>query len=172
MSQQHLRQISATYVPEEDRILLRLNTTTDTEYRFWVTRRYLALVWRVGLRILDRFGGPGAAGLGAELAHLTHVEMTRRADTTTPYKEGRHFPLGESPLLLARITHLPRALPNQGLRLEPAQGHGIDINVDEQLTHNLLRLLRDAAARAEWGLDLSVAATSDTPTSGHPRRLH
>lgn len=172
MAEHRLRQISATYVPEEDRILLRLNTSTHTEYRFWVTRRYLTLFWRVGLRILDRFSGPAAAGRGAELAHLTHVEMTRRADTKTPYEEGREFPLGEAPLLLARITHLPRPLPHQGLRLEPAHGQGIDINVDERLTHILLRLLRDAATRAEWGLDLSVAATSDTPPSGRPRHLH
>ncbi|QLQ33522.1 MAG: hypothetical protein HZT40_20145 [Candidatus Thiothrix singaporensis] len=34
-------QIQARYVEEEDRILLRINTVADEEFRFWLTRRFL-----------------------------------------------------------------------------------------------------------------------------------
>jgi len=37
--QDKLHQINLGYSPEEDRLLLRINTTGKTEYRLWMTRR-------------------------------------------------------------------------------------------------------------------------------------
>jgi len=33
-----IRQLNASYVPEEDRVLLRFTTDTQEEYRLWLTR--------------------------------------------------------------------------------------------------------------------------------------
>ncbi|KPJ80691.1 MAG: hypothetical protein AMJ58_07785, partial [Gammaproteobacteria bacterium SG8_30] len=40
-----LRQIQVRYLPDQDRILLRMNGAESEEYRMWVTRRYLAVLW-------------------------------------------------------------------------------------------------------------------------------
>lgn len=47
MSKNQLHQVNASYIPEQDRLLLKINTTGQTEFRFWITRRYLALLWQV-----------------------------------------------------------------------------------------------------------------------------
>ena len=37
----NIHQLSVTYDPLEDRVLLRVNTTTQEEVRVWLTRRML-----------------------------------------------------------------------------------------------------------------------------------
>ena len=48
-----IRQFNITHVPEEDRLLLRLNTTDRSEFRLWLTRRMAkvlgALVQAMGM---------------------------------------------------------------------------------------------------------------------------
>ena len=39
-----INQLQMSYSPEEDRVLLRLNTTSAEEFRFWLTRRYCQLM--------------------------------------------------------------------------------------------------------------------------------
>jgi hypothetical protein len=45
--QDKLHQINIGFSPEEDRLLLRINTTGKTEYRLWMTRRYVKVLWRM-----------------------------------------------------------------------------------------------------------------------------
>ena len=40
-----LHQLTLNYSPKEDRLLLRIGTTDNTEYRLWITRRFLASIW-------------------------------------------------------------------------------------------------------------------------------
>ena len=36
-----IHQMSVTYLPEQDRILMRINTTEGEEMRMWLTRRLM-----------------------------------------------------------------------------------------------------------------------------------
>ena len=40
-------QIQIRYIQEEDRILMRMNTVAEEEFRFWLTRRFLVRLWPV-----------------------------------------------------------------------------------------------------------------------------
>ena len=39
-----ISQIQMRYVPLEDRVLLRLNTSDQDEFRFWLTRRFVVML--------------------------------------------------------------------------------------------------------------------------------
>ena len=41
----NIHQLSVTYLPEEDRILARINTTAGEEMRLWLTRRLMLGLW-------------------------------------------------------------------------------------------------------------------------------
>ena len=56
MSQLHQMQI--TYVPVEDRLLYRVNTKHRQEFRFWMTRRYVKLLWKGLIDILKKREAP------------------------------------------------------------------------------------------------------------------
>ncbi len=174
-----LEQFNASYVPEQDRLLLRARSSDDAEFRFWITRRYLALLWPMLMKMADTFSSrkaPGDPLTRNTLAELVHGDAVGKANFRSAYQDGSLFPLGEEPILLARITVKPIAGNTQTLSLLPQQGQGINLNLDEKLVHVLARLLQEAATAAEWGLTLRVApGTGTTPEAtdlAAPRLLH
>ena len=40
-----LHQLKLDFIPEQDRLLLRVSTDTRLEVRLWLTRRILRLLW-------------------------------------------------------------------------------------------------------------------------------
>lgn len=159
-----LEQFSASYDAERDRLLMRIRCSDDTEFRFWITRRYLALLWPTLMKMAEDFSALKATDPFARnaLAELAHGQAVGNADFASLYKEGSIFPLGEKPILLARITTRPMAGGTQTLTLLPQQGQGINLDLNEKLVHVLARLLQHAATVAEWGLKLDIGATPGT----------
>lgn len=173
-----LEQFSASYDGEQDRLLLRIRSSDDAEFRFWLTRRYLALLWPILMKMAEDFSARKTTDplTRTTLAELAHGQAVGNADFASQYKKGSLYPLGEEPILLARITTKPVAGGAQTLTLLPQQGQGINLDLNEKLVHVLARLLQQAAAAAEWGLTLEVTpgtgAAPDPLQAGAPRLLH
>jgi hypothetical protein len=173
-----LEQFSASYDAAQDRILLRIRSSDDAEFRFWITRRYLALLWPVLMTIANTFSArkSGDPLTRNTLSELAHGKAVGTADFASQYHPGSVFPLGEEPVLLARINVNPATADAQTLTLLPQLGQGINLKLDEKLLHVLARLLQQTATAAEWGLTLDVGggghATPETAHSGTPRLLH
>lgn len=173
-----LEQFSVSYDATQDRLLLRVRSSDDAEFRFWITRRYLALLWPMLMKMAVDFSGRKATDplTRNTLAELAHGEAVNKADFGSVYREGSVYPLGEEPVLLGRITIKPLQGNTQTLTLLPQDGQGINLDLDEKLVHVLARLLQQAAAAAEWGLSLDVgsgAGAAPQPLqSGAPRLLH
>lgn len=171
-----LEQFNTAYDAKQDRILLRLRTSDGAEYRFWITRRYLALLWPILIKMADGFSARKAAAdplLRSAIAELAHGAAVGQADFASEYQEGNSFPLGSEPILLARISLRPPVGETQTLLLLPHQGEGINLDLDEKLVHIFARLLQQTATAGEWNLtlDISPGAGSAEPLSG-PRMLH
>ncbi|MDO8788209.1 MAG: hypothetical protein Q7J42_09105 [Sulfuritalea sp.] len=178
MSKPQLQQFSANYDSVQDRLLLRVRSSDDAEFRFWITRRYLALLWPILMKMADDFSARKSTDplTRNTLAELAHGEAVGSADFASQYKDGSLFPLGEEPILLARITAKPIEGNTQTLSLLPQKGQGINLNMDEKLVHVLARLLQEAAVAAEWGLDLRViagaSAAPEATAAAAARLLH
>jgi hypothetical protein len=159
-------------------LLLRIRSSDDAEFRFWITRRYLTLLWPILMKMAEDFSARKTTDplTRNTLAELAHGQAVGNADFTSQYKNGSLFPLGEEPILLARITTRPMAGDAQTLTLLPQQGQGINLDLNEKLVHVLARLLQQAAAAAEWGLRLDVSAAPGTAAeplqAAAPRLLH
>jgi len=174
-----LEQFSASYDATHDRLLLRVRTSDDAEFRLWLTRRYVALLWPILMKIADTFSSrkaptdPLTRGILAEMAH---GDAVGGANFSTQYQGGSLFPLGEEPVLLARITVTAKEGSTQTLTLLPQDGQGLNLELDEKLVHVFARLLQEAANSADWGLNLQVvsgAGSSPDPTApGGARILH
>jgi hypothetical protein len=175
-AQASLHQLNAAYDAVQDRILLRASTSKGQEFRFWITRRFMGLLWQAIGRIADNFAAqkaPADPMIRAALAELAQEKALQAADFNSRYEAGTQLPLGEAPLLLARIEIQAAPGGRQILRLLPERGQGIDLGLDENLTHILASLLRQAAIAGEWELDLGAFAVPTPPTAGAtPRRLH
>lgn len=155
----NIHQIQMAYDKVQDRILLRVSTSERAEFRFWMTRRYVKLLWAILLKMLER--DPVAAHLDEKLRRtmmgFQHADAVRAGEFGKQFEEGRNeLPLGEAPLLLTRITAKLDAEGQQMLCMHPEQGQGIDIGVNVSLLHMISKLVVDAVAQSDWDLNLVI----------------
>jgi len=155
-----LNQIQVTFVAEEDRLLLRINTTDLAEFRFWLTRRMIGMLWPAIIQTLS--SDPQVAiqadksAKEAVLAFQKEKAATN-ADFKTPYQEQpNQLPLGEQPILVTKIQIKAGQGNMRALCLHPSSGNGIEIAVDTQTLHTLCILLQNKAQVAQWGLTLNL----------------
>ena len=182
----NIHQLSVTYLAEQDRILMRVNTTASEEMRLWLTRRLMLGLWPLLSRLLtEHLLKLEAAGtsLGAAdeelkkmLADFRKEEFLQHADFDTPYQDNKQaLPLGEEPLLVTDVDAAP--LPNGRLRLSfneavPDQRPGAEprrfqMEMEPRLMQGLLHLLEQALVQSRWRESFQPAAVDDaSPAEG------
>lgn len=175
-----IHQLSVTYLAEQDRILVRINTAAAEEMRLWLTRRLMLGLWPLLSRLLTKhLLKLEAAGTSLDtadedlkrmLADFRKQEFLRDADFDTPYQENQtSLPLGDKPLLVTEVDASP--LPNGRLRLDfkerPPQTdkpRSFQIEMDPKLMQGLMHLLEQALARSQWREPFGApVAVDDTP---------
>lgn len=170
-----LHQLNAGYDALQDRILFSIGAEDGTEFRFWITRRYLLLLWSMLVKLATAFAGARASGdpiRREALAEMAHHQAHRDADFETSYRGGTQRPLGDEPVLLAKVAVKQDTAGRWTLTLLPNEGPGADIGVDENMTHLLASLLQRAASQAEWPLALAPLATPAMGEAAPPPRIH
>ena len=161
---QTLDQIQVDFVPNEDRLLLKLRAGHSL-YRAWLTRRFLKL-WVPILQGVH----PQTGERFAEAPALP----PEQADAIAPQKEAPleeraetfDHPLGETPILAVEISYnAPQEDAAASMVIKPAQGPGIVLPYQPALNLSLLKLLRQSARQADWELDALFHETA-APASG------
>jgi hypothetical protein len=106
---------------------------------------------RIVLPKLHQLTVPGAAVSGthhpaaqAVMADLQHKQTLENADFESEFQaQAQTLPLGDSLVLLSKIQRKTRADGNPVLCLQPADGAGIDLPMEPQISHSLLALLEE-----------------------------
>jgi hypothetical protein len=156
----NIHQIQLVYNPHEDRVLMRILSTERAEFRFWLTRRYVKLLWRILLKMLER--DPAAAlhvdeNVRRSMLGFQHENAVRSGDFAKPFEEGiNNLPLGANPVLLSRISAKQPDQKQQLLCMHPEKGQGIDLGVNAGLLHMISKLLVDAVAKSDWDIKLEI----------------
>jgi hypothetical protein len=185
MSQMH--QMQLTYVSTEDRLLFRLNTKARQEFRFWMTRRYVMILWHSLNQLLAKEVAAAPVEPETEAAiplhdplveaakkEIKHQELVSQADFTTQYQESTYLPLGETPALLFSVGLKPSPDGQTLLCMHPEKGQGIEIALNEQILHSLCQLLIDTTTKADWRLNLAFLPrrTGEEPGKERPQGLN
>jgi len=163
----NVHQLSIAYVPEQDRILVRVNTQQGQELHVWFTRRLtLGLAPLLDRAVADhvaRRGGPAASHVAAmddlsrqAMARFQRAETLRSSDFSTPYKTPRAgVPLFGSPLLVTEVNLAP--LTNGQLRLgfvekltDGPEPRSLQMGLTDPLIHAFVHLLERAVAQSQW----------------------
>ncbi|MDX8406171.1 MAG: hypothetical protein R8K50_08495 [Mariprofundus sp.] len=160
-----LHQLSILYQPEQDRMLLRIKLTDLSEFRFWLTRRFVQLFSPKLVGILHA-GLPGSEQQAAAIASFQHEQVMSNANFNDPFDaQVSTCPLGEEPVLLGQFQILPLTSELYRLTLLPSAGEGINLDVDKRITSLLCKLLEDALNTSGWDLAFHIAAPQfDAPT--------
>jgi hypothetical protein len=190
----NVHQLSISYVPEQDRILVRINTMEGAELHFWLTRRLaLGLVPVLDKVATEHGARQGVAGVAPAqvaamdpmakkaVAEFQRSETLRSADFSTPYQPAKEAPpLFEQPLLLTEVNITPLAngqlriacaekLPPARPGMEAAPPRAFQLGLSQQLVHAFMHLLERAMQQSQWrdatGATVRAAVQRD-PTPG------
>lgn len=161
-----INQIQLSFVPIQDRLLLRMNTMESAGFEFWLTRRYVKLLWPVLMNMLQKDGQIAlqkTEQAKKEVLSFQHQEATQKMDYTRNYKtQVENKPLGDKPLLLAKISVNTGEDGVQVLSLNPEHGQGIQLSLNQTLLHSICKLLQDTVAKTDWDIDLSQSLSTST----------
>ena len=165
-----LHQLRLDFIPEHDRLLLRLSTDNRLEVRLWLTRRALRLLWPLLVQMVrsspevERQSNPQVRDA---LVGMQHERALERADFGKPFEEvPREMPLGTEPILVAQIRTSKDREGNPVLGLLPQRGQGIHLTLDNTLLHSLCRMLQDAVAKTDWDVALDLPTLQSAIDAG------
>ena len=179
----NIHQLSVTYLPEQDRILARVNTTAGEEMRLWLTRRLMVGLWPLLSKVMTghllRLEAASTSLDAADdemkkmLADFRKQEFLQNADFDTPYQENQPtLPLGEEPLLVTDVDATP--LPNGRLRLSfnetvpgkvaTAEPRCFQMEMEPRLMQGLLHLLEQTLAQSHWREHFQPVTTAEDVT--------
>ena len=100
-----IKQLHCQYIPQEDRLLFRLNTDNGCDYLFLLTRRIslfiLSATERLVVRQLATTHQAPVAKAISEFEGEVAREVVQYHDQ---YESGSSFPLGEAPLLVRDVS--------------------------------------------------------------------
>lgn len=179
-----IQQFGVDVVPVEDRLLLKMNAAGEATMRFWLTRRFLALFWK-GLtdelrKTVAEAKSPAARDF---LLDMAETRLTAKADFATAFEDraavrpprqaaaaSAPAPAAPPPPAAQAATTLPpprllwgfnikrQADARTTIVLIATDNARIDIALADDGLFGLMRILRDAAAKAEWELPLAWGA--------------
>lgn len=178
-----IHQIQIRHDETEDRLLLRLSTTDNSEFRFWLTRRFTRRLWGMLVQMLEWDQAVKQQVMPETrrtVLEIQHEGYSRQANYAKQFDEPaqktpRRLPLGEVPVLLAKAKGKKGDHGYQMLGLHPQQGQGIDVTLDTKLLHIFMRLLREQVSKTDWDVNLALyegANATETVQDALPRKLN
>lgn len=151
-----ISQMQMLYVPEEDRILFRVNTTANHQFRFWLTRRYTLLLLKVLKEHLE--SDPDVSMQESpEAKEAVRSFKQEQAIQSANFKEdfreeSNELPLGQDIPVAFRLTYNIKE-GNLNIGVQPKEGQGINMAINQDINTSLTQLLLGAARKGEWGLE-------------------
>jgi hypothetical protein len=180
----NIHQLSIIYVEEQDRILVRFNTSEGEELRLWLTRRMLARVFEPlqdAVGHLEARKTPltdGSASSRRMLADLKRAEVLEKSDFSTPYKsQSSDFPLGTQPLVVTQMSmsvqdsrQLQISFEERLAQHEAARS--FQVSMESPMLHGFMHLLESALGKAQWDLAgvLHHGTETNAEETGEPAR--
>jgi hypothetical protein len=181
-----IKQFNASYLIHDDRLLFRINTVDDSEYRFWFTRRVTLFILNgtshLFARQLEQQHTPEAAKAIIQFGQ----ELAKEGQTTSdgklaelPLQPVSNYPIGVDPVL---VMDVKCAMIKEGLDdvllldlILPAGGI-LNLKMAGNTLHAMCALLTQLSTHANWiGSGPSLApdmkpedTDKKTPNSGDP----
>mgnify|MGYP006865111969 CR=1 FL=1 len=158
-----LHQLSMRYSAEQDRIQFLFSSTEGAEHRVWLTRRFVKLMWKALMGIVERHPDMGAgfephvrdAVLGMQ--HQESVQSLNVTTTQTPTKSSETAEPDASPLLVTGCTsRMEKSGKAVSLELIIQGGDNIRFRLNKEILHSLFHLLIQSTIEVEWDLGLQV----------------
>lgn len=155
---ENLQQLNISYVPKEDRLLFRVRTGKNTEFRIWFTRRFTDLMMKFLTEKMQQFGGAEAIAVSDDTQ-----QTLREGAMEQKYQEPQapDYPFGENGFVAFQIKTGSDKDNNLHLQILPEKGKGMNLKLDRKMLFMLHNLLSQGIKHANWNLDHQSALPQD-----------
>lgn len=167
-----IRQLQIANDHLQDRLILRVSSQANEEYRIWLTRRFLRELWPhlaglLGQRPAPVPRAPAQAANEAPPLDAASFEQPFADDNAT-------YPLGAKPLLTNEVKFDTLSDGTYRLTFREGRERSFQLGLTVDLLQALCAMLRAGAEHAQWdlALDYIPAAQSAPATPSRPSRLH
>ncbi|HIE40675.1 MAG TPA: hypothetical protein EYP76_04520 [Thiomicrorhabdus sp.] len=144
-----IKQLQASYNPIEDRILLTVEGQDQQTYLGWLTRRFFKILLPV---LHGQHPITGKTLFETKPLDKQGPKIHQSKATTT---HSPSYPLGETPLLLAKISFTALNTENALFILAPNSGRGIELPFTPKLLNLLLTTIKEPLEESDWALELN-----------------
>jgi len=158
-----LHQMTMSYSPVEDRLLLRVSTTDHAEHRVWLTRRFVQALWPALIKGVEKQAlPPQAATMDSPKAKtaavaMQHHEALQKADMSKMHDEEKvNKPSTEQPMLATGGQCIPLKEGGAQLTLKMQQGLQVGLHLNQRFLHAFCHQIQALTLKAEWGLQFTV----------------
>ncbi|MBI3505597.1 MAG: hypothetical protein HY059_12205 [Proteobacteria bacterium] len=165
MTANAIQQFAIDHVAAEDRLLLRLNAASQpASVRLFITRRFLRMFWAALTGELRKAMADTKNPLAREfLLDMAETRATAKADFKTPFREpgaaavpgGAAKPeVAAQGRLLFGFNVSRNAEGMNTIVLIATDNTRVELGLVDEGVFGLLKILRDAAQKAEWDLPM------------------
>lgn len=158
----NIRQLQIGYNIDNDRLLVRVNSTDGSEIRFWLTRRLVSRLWPTLLKTSEAVTlaalGRGADVMGEARGMMTGMareSALAQSDFDTPFdSQASKLPLGAEPLLITRVDLAPQDKGSLRIAFRHSEQVGVEMNMNHKVLHAFCNLMQREVEKADWGFRL------------------
>jgi len=103
-------QLNGTYFAEEDRVMLKIRTRDDAEYRLWLTRlitqKILAVIEKISIKSIEASTKNKALpkNVVETMDEMRQKNIESQTDLSQKYQSTAKLPLGAEPVLITNAT--------------------------------------------------------------------
>ena len=170
----NISQLNVTYHPEQDRLLLRIGLSDNSEILLWLTRRVLKAWWpmlqqscqAVSPNALDSIDDPVQREIMQEFAREAAIH---KLDFSEPYQQARENRL-KRPLLVEELRLIEGANSPVVFEFKALNGQLLRINLNDELVLGLVQMLTLVSEKTDW--DLALCSDASRPLILAPSALH
>jgi len=160
-----LHQMTMSYSPTEDRLLLRVSTTAHDEHQIWLTRRFIKVLWPALIKGVEKQSIPPETAAAPTttpqvkraVMAMQHNDALQKTDMTQKHDEEKvNKPSTAKPMLATGGQCLPLKTGGMRLNLKTAENLQVGLNLNEQLLHAFCHQVSSLTQKAEWDLTYTV----------------
>lgn len=188
----NIHQMQISYSSQEDRLIMGINSKNNEEMRLFLTRRIVVSFWNILKQTIDHSltrqpvlndkpqptPVKSSTKLEKQSAHqkmqqqIQHQNIINNSDYDTPFTAGNKFPIGETPILVEKITINAYENDNITLIFTNAAKKEVNLSLNLQLLHNISDLLIKVMPNTGWGIELSDKSNLLILEEGNRSILH
>ncbi len=177
-----IQQINLSYIADQDRLLLRVGLSDNSELMVWLTYRITRMIWQLLSGVAHI---PSAQSIQADASPQQAVqqfqqevqvaENLQKMDFQTPYTP-RQEVMNDQPMLVTDVLLHSQDDKPQGLEMPCLEGINVRINLNQELILALCNMLQLSSKEAAWelagGRPVLVITTPAIGIEGDNKVLH